>query len=78
MPSINCKINLSLIWSANCVISNVAANQAITFAINDTKLFFIIVTLSTQDHAKLLQQLKSRFKRAINWNKYQSKATILA
>ena len=66
MPSVNCKINLSLICSANCVISNVAVNQAITFAINDTKLFFIIVTLLTQDHAKLLQQLKSRFKRASN------------
>ena len=78
MPSVNCKINLSLICSANCVISNVAVNQAITFAINDTKLFFIIVTLLTQDHAKLLQQLKSRFKRAINWNKYQLKVTILA
>ena len=27
-----------------------------------------------QDDAKLLQQLKSGFKRTINWNKYQSKA----
>ena len=27
------------------------------------------VTLSTQDNAKLLQQLKLGFKRAINWNK---------
>ena len=30
------------------------------------------VTLSTQDNEKLLQQLKSGFKRTINWNKYQS------
>ena len=30
----------------------------------------------TQINAKLLQQLKSRFKRTINWNKYQSKAAI--
>ena len=28
--------------------------------------------LSTEDNAKLLQQLESRFKRTINWNKYQS------
>ena len=27
-----------------------------------------------QDDEKLLQQLKSGFKRTINWNKYQSKA----
>ena len=33
----------------------------------------IIVTLSTQDNAKLLQQLKSGFQRTINWNEYQSK-----
>ena len=30
------------------------------------------VTLSTQDNAKLLQQLKSCFKRTINWNEYDS------
>ena len=30
------------------------------------------MTLSTQDNAKLLQQLKSGFKRTINWNKYKS------
>ena len=32
------------------------------------------VTLSTQDNAKLLQQLKSGFKRRISWNKYYLKA----
>ena len=31
-----------------------------------------MVTLSTQDNVKLLQQLKSGFKRTINWNRYQS------
>ena len=31
-----------------------------------------MVTLSTQDNAKLLQQLKPGFRRTINWNKYQS------
>ena len=34
-------------------------------------------TLSTQDNAKLLQQLKSGFKRTINWNKCQSKPESL-
>ena len=51
------------------------ADQVIV-AITDTKLYVPIVTLSTND--KLLQQLKSEFKRTINWNKYQSKATIQA
>ena len=36
------------------------------------KLFVPVVTLSTQDNANLLQQLKSGFKRTINWNKYKS------
>ena len=34
------------------------------------------ITLSAQDSAKLLQQLKSGFKGTINWNKYQSKVSI--
>ena len=35
------------------------------------------MTLSTQDNIKLLQQLKSDFKRVINWNKYLSKPELL-
>ena len=49
------------------------ANQGPTFSITDTKLYVPVVTLSTQDNTKLLEQLKSGFKRTINWNKYQSK-----
>ena len=37
-----------------------------------------VVTLSTQDNTKLLIQLKSGFKRTINWNKYLSKPELLA
>ena len=48
---------------------------ATKFAITDRKLYVPVVTLSTQDNAKLLQQLKSGFKRTVNWDKYQSKAT---
>ena len=36
--------------------------------ITDAKLYVPAVTLSTQDNSKLLQQLKSGFKRIINWN----------
>ena len=79
MTLINCEVNLILIWSANCVIvSTNVANQNVTFAITDTKLYVPVVTLSTQDNAKLLQQLKSGFKRVINWNKYLSKPELLA
>ena len=35
-----------------------------------------MVILSTQDNVKLLEHLKSGFKRTIDWNKYQSKVTI--
>ena len=45
------------------------------FKMKDTKLYVPVVTLSTQDNAKLLQQLKSGFKRTINWNKYQTKVS---
>ena len=60
---INCEVNLILKWSANCVIdSNNVANQNATFAITDTKLYVPVVTLSTQDNAKLLQQIRAGFK----------------
>ena len=36
------------------------------------------MTLSTQDNAKWLEQLKSSFKRTISWNKYQCKITTHA
>ena len=63
-------------WSDKCVLSN--NTKATAFAVTDTKLYVPVVTLSTQDNAKLLQQLKSGFKRTINWKKYQSKGTIQA
>ena len=66
-------------WSANCVIVYTdIANQGAIFAITETKLYVPVVTLSTQDNAKLLQQFKSGFKRIINWNKYLSKPELLA
>ena len=54
------------------------ANQNATFTITETRLYVPVVTLSTQDNAKLLTQLKSGFKRTINWNKYLSKPELLA
>ena len=73
MPLINCEVNLILI--STCVITN--SNVAGTFEITDTKLYVPVVTLSIQENTKLLQQLKSGFKRVINWNKYLSKPEVL-
>ena len=67
---INWEVHLVLTWSSTCVITN--STGVGRFTITDTKLYVPVVTLSTQDNAKLLQQLKSGFKRTINWNKYQS------
>ena len=79
MSLIICEVNLILTWSSNCVIVYTdVANQGATFRITETKLYVLVVTLSTQDNAKLLTQLKSGFKRTINWNKYLSKLELLA
>ena len=79
MPLINCEVELILDWSANCIITSISvANQVPTFTITETNLYVPVVTLSTQDNAKLLPQLKSGFKRTISWNKYLSKPELLA
>ena len=46
-----------------------------TFQIKDTKLYVPVVTLSTENDKKLLEQLKTGFKRTIKWNKYRSEMT---
>ena len=63
MPSINCEVELILAWSSGCVIIYTdVANQVSTFTIIETNLYVHVVTLSTQDNAKLLPKLKSGFK----------------
>ena len=77
MALINCEINLILTWSDRCfIIDNPIDDQVPTFTITDTKLYIPVVTLSTQDNAKLLEQLKSGFKGTFNWNKYKPKVTV--
>ena len=75
MSLINCEVNRILAWSSTYVIIN--STGAGTFEITDTKLYVPVVTLSTQDNSKLLQQLKSGFKRVITWNKYLSKPELV-
>ena len=77
MPWKNCGINLALNWSKNCVIfSTVVTVKATIFSITDTKLYVPVVTLSTQDNPKLLEEFKSGFERTINWIKYEPKVTV--
>ena len=64
MSLINCEINLVLTWSESSVITSSIGVEL--FTIINIKLYVPVVTLSTQDNTKLLQQSKSRFKSTIN------------
>ena len=52
----------------------IIAPTGLEFKITDTKLFFPVVT--KENDIKLLEQLKSGFKRTIKWNKYRSQITV--
>ena len=71
MSLINYEVNLILTQPSTCVITNSSGGGR--FAINITKLSVSVVTLSTPNNAKFLLQLKSGFKRKINWNKSQNR-----
>ena len=85
---INCEVSLTLTWSENCVITSKATRKAdpdadpavaeihnatnAVFKIIDSTLYVPVVTLSAVDDNKLLEQLKTGFKRTIKWNKHRS------
>ena len=75
MPLINSEVSLFLTGSPTCLITNSTGKEK--FKITDTNLYVPVVTLSTKDNEKLLQQLGSGFKRVINWNKYLSRPELL-
>ena len=86
MPLINCKLSLILTWSGECVIASMERRvitntqrdpspTGATFKITDTKLYVPVVTLSTEDDKKLLEQSRTGFKRTIKSNKYRSGMT---
>ena len=52
------------------------APTGLEFQITDTKLYVPVVTLSKENDKKLLEQLKSGFKRTVKWNKYRSQMTV--
>ena len=86
MPLVNCEVPLILTWSRESVITimerRVITNTRrdtsptnATFQITGTKLYAPAVTLSTKNGKRLLQQLRTGFKRTIKWNKYRSEMT---
>ena len=92
IPLINCEVELILTWFKNCVLIDKSTREAdynanpvvyeinnpedATFKITDVKLFVPVVTLSKENDIKLLEQLKTGFKRTIKWNKYRSQMSI--
>ena len=90
IPLINCEVELILTWSKNCVSTDMTTRVAgnnndppaivtpsgAIFQIKDTKLYVPVVTLSKENDIKLLEQLKTGFKRTIKWNKYRSQMGI--
>ena len=92
IPLINCEVELILTWLKNCVLIDKSTREAdyganpvvyeidnpeyATFKITDVKLFVPVVTLSKENDIKLLEQLKTGFKRTIKWNKYRSQTSI--
>ena len=84
IPLINWEVELILTWSRNCVLVDVTerdgkgdnpvivALTGLEFKIADIKLYVPVVTLSKENDAELLEQLKLGFKRTIKWNKYRS------
>ena len=83
---INCEVEIILTWSINCVLADMAvdadahlaivAPTGLEFQITVTKLYVPVVTLSKENNIKLLEKLKSGFKKTIKWNKYRSQMSI--
>ena len=74
-------MKLNLFWyglQAAFLIYTDVANQVPTITITETNLYLPVVSLSTQDNAKLLPHIKSGFKRRVSWNKYLPKPELLA
>ena len=77
MPLINCEINLDLNWSKNWIIVANNTDQATTFSITNTKLYVPVETLSTQDNAKQVEQLKSGLKEQLTGKNINQKINII-
>ena len=56
VPLINSKVELSLKWIKNCLLTTAANASNATLKITDAKLYVPVVTLSTEDNVKLTKQ----------------------
>ena len=78
MLLVNCEVSLTLSWSETCVITSLKKRILVagepnrgdsptnaTFKMKDGKLYVPVVTLSVENDNKLLEQLKTGFKRTI-------------
>ena len=75
-PLINCKIELDLSWTKDCVLIEQNNNiTGVNFVTTSTKLYVPVVTLPINDNIKFLENIKQGFKRTISWNKYRSEIT---
>ena len=82
IPLINWEITLILSWYKECVLvgrafrgppaAAIISPTSAKFEITDCKLYVPVVTSSVENDNKLLEQLKSGFRRSIKWNKYIS------
>ena len=54
----------------------IIALSGLEFKITDKKIYVPVGSLSKENDIKLLEKLKSGFKRTIKWNKYRSQMTI--
>ena len=68
MPLIKCKVEFSLKWYEECILSS--SGTAATFKITGAKLYVPVVTLKTEDNSKLSKLLSEGFKTAIYWKEY--------
>ena len=63
-------------YGANHVVYEIDNPENAIFEITDIILYVPVVTLSKENDIKLLEQLKTGFKRTIKWNKYRSQMSI--
>ena len=56
-------------WNENCVLTSLAGIPA--FTITNAKIYVLVVTLSTEDNARLTKLLSKGFKSSVYWNKYK-------
>ena len=52
------------------------APTGLEFKIKDRKSYVPVVTVSTENYKKRLEQLKAGFKRTAKWNKFRSQISV--